>query len=452
MAQTRSRWSGWVVGSLVVAGLLSGGWFLYGRKDPEAAQTAKHPEKKEVVVTVAPVTLRHLTRTVSVVGSLYGRDEVTVTPKVEGRVIRIHKDVGDLVKPGDLLLEIDPTDYRLAVNEAQRALELELAKLGLKELPSTIDVNALPSVERASVMEKNAGSRRDRPARLGLKGAATTEDNEQAQTDYAVARANRLQAAMDAETTLASARQRQAALATAQQRLKDTRIVAPYPSDSTPAEGVLAATPNLKPAVEYVIFQRAVPEGEIVQTMVIPGVNSTLFKLAIVNPLKMQATIPERYRNDVKLGMEAELEVEAFPNLKFPGKVARVNPSVDRTNRTFQVEIHVPNEDRRLSAGSFARAVIRTRLDDKACTVPEEAIVSFAGVTKVFTIKEGKAHAVPVQPGAALKLGNGDSAKTWIEVDGALTEGMPVVVAGHTRLAEDTPVRLREAAQEGAAK
>ncbi len=441
-----------MVGGLVIAGLLTGGWFLYGRKEPEQAHAAK-TERKEVAVSVAPVTLRSVMRKVSVVGSLYGKDEVTVTPKVEGRVVKIYKDVGDFVRPGDLLIEIDPTDYRLAVNEAQRALELELAKLGLKELPEgKIDVTALPTVSRASVMENNAASRRDRLSRLGNKGAATAEDSEQAQTDYAVARANRLQAILDAEATLAAARQRQAVLATAQQRLKDTRVIAPSPSDFRAVEGTDTATPNAKSSVEYVIYQRSVAEGEIVQTMVIPGVNSMLFKLAIDNPLKMQATIPERHRGDVKIGMEAELEVESYPGIKFPGKVARVNPAVDRANRTFQVEIHVPNDDRRLSPGSFARATIRTRVDDKARTVPEEALVAFAGVTKVFTVKDGKAHAVPVHPGPTLNLGNSDSIKTWVEIDGDLSEGSLVVVAGQTRLAEDTPVRVRDAAKEGIAK
>jgi len=55
---------------------------------------------------------------------------VTITPEVEGRVLKIHHDVGDTVRPGDTLLELDPADFRLAVAEARRGLERELAKLG----------------------------------------------------------------------------------------------------------------------------------------------------------------------------------------------------------------------------------------------------------------------------------------------------------------------------------
>lgn len=84
------------------------------------ADTKSKPQAmaEAVVVTVDPVTARPLRRTVTAVGSLWGWEEVPITPKVEGRVVRVHKYVGDIVKPGDVLLEIDPTDYELAVNEA----------------------------------------------------------------------------------------------------------------------------------------------------------------------------------------------------------------------------------------------------------------------------------------------------------------------------------------------
>src|SRR5579872_3715 len=115
-----------------------------------AEQPAEAPARPErvVVVTAEPVTARAVRRTVPVVGSLYGRDEVVITGKVEGRAVRVHHDVGDVVKPGEPLLEIDPTDYRLAAAEAQRAIDLELAKVGLKELPGeNFDVTELPPVE-----------------------------------------------------------------------------------------------------------------------------------------------------------------------------------------------------------------------------------------------------------------------------------------------------------------
>jgi multidrug efflux pump subunit AcrA (membrane-fusion protein) len=437
-----------------VVGLGAVGFVAFGRSGtPTATVPEARAEKPAVAVVLEPVTARPVRRTVTVVGSLYGRDEVTVTPKVEGRVLKIHHDVGDVVRPGETLLELDPVDCRLAVAEARRGLELELAKLGLKELPvGPFDVQALPSVVRAAALVKNAAARRERLAQLG-NVVATAEERDQLNTDYEVARANHSSAILDAEATLAAARQRQAMLETAEQKLRDTRVVVPRPSDKLAPDG--------KPLeyAEYVVSSRSVTEGEIVQTMPIPGLNSTLFKLVIDRPLKLQAAVPERHRGEVRVGMSAELTVEAYPSQTFAGTVARVSPMVDRASRTFQVEIHVPNADRRLSAGSFAKAAILTRIDEKARTVPEEALVSFAGVTKVFVVKDGVAHEVPVKAGVSIDVPSEPrvsaaeprasargGARTWVEIEGELPLGTLIVTAGQTQLADGTAVRVREGA------
>lgn len=102
----------------------------------------------EVPVTVAAVETRPVQRRVSVVGTLHGFERITVTPKVEGRIDTLHFDVGDRVKPGIVLVELDPTDYRLAVEEAQQSLNQELSKLDLqKSPPIDFDVEQLAAVE-----------------------------------------------------------------------------------------------------------------------------------------------------------------------------------------------------------------------------------------------------------------------------------------------------------------
>lgn len=427
------RWGRAVWPLVAVAAAAVGVWWVagrgaFGRATTEAEPKSHKKEPRAIAVTVESVTARPLRRTVAVVGSLYGREEVAVSPKVEGRIVKIHHDVGDAVRPGDLLLEIDPTDYRLAVEENQRALELELAKLGLKELPTTsLDVSVLPSVARAAAQEKNAATRRDRMRRIG--GGASAEDRDQADTEHAVARANYQQAILDAEATLAAARHRLASLETSRQRLRDTRIVVP------------ACETGSGPA-EFAVCARTVSEGEIVRTMPF-GDQQAMFRLVIDRPLKLKATVPERHRGEVKVGQNAELTVEAYPGRLFAGTVSRVNPTVDRTSRTFQVEILVPNAQRQLSAGSFAKVAIVTEADASAQTVPEEAVIDFAGVTKVFTVSDGRAREVKVRIGEALRIDDGPLVRTWVEVDGDLPAGAAVVTSGQSKLADGTPVRVR---------
>lgn len=425
-------WLGWLL--VAVAALAIGGWWIaghrvFGGSGTEAEKKSPKKEPRVIAVTVEPVTPRPVRRDVTVVGSLYGREEVDISPKVEGRIVKIRHDVGDRVRPGDVLLEIDPTDYRLAVEENRRALELELAKLGLKELPAgAIEVTSLPSVMRAAAQERNAAARRDRMRRVG--GAASVEDRDQADTDHAVARANYQQAVLEAEATVAAARHRLAALETARQRLRDTTVVVP-PCD------LGGGGPG-----EFAVCGRSVSEGEIVRTMPF-GEQQSMFRLVIDQPLKLKVTVPERHRSEIKVGQQAELEVESYPGRTFTGKVSRVNPSVDRASRTFEAEVLVSNEDRLLSPGSFAKCAVLTQVDAAALTVPEEAVIDFAGVTKVFTVIDNRAHEVKVRVREVIQVGTGNDLRTWVEVEGELPTGSMVVTSGQSKLADGTPVRVR---------
>jgi RND family efflux transporter MFP subunit len=279
---------------------------------------------------------------------------------------------------------------------------------------------------------------------LRLGTATAVEDKEQAEADYEVARANSRQAVLDAAATLASARQRKAVLQTALQRLKETKVYAPLPQAD-------AETLSPEP-VDYAVCQRSVSVGEMVWSMPsfpgMPSASSTLFKLIVDRSLKLQATIPDRHRGEVRVGQEVFLAVEAYPGERFVGRVARVNPSVDRASRTFQVGVHVDNPDRRLSPGSFAKAEIQTRIDSAARVVPEEAVVAFAGVTKVFIEQAGRARAVPVQTSTTQTLSGPAGPRTWIEVDGDLPDGANVVTSGHSQLADGTALRVRSTAAE----
>lgn len=394
-------------------------------------------EPEPVAVTVAPLTLRPFRRTVPIVGTFYGYEEVQITPKVEGRVRKVLHDVGDVVRPGEALLEVEETDYRLAVAEAQRALEAELAKLGLTELPpKEFDVGSLPTVVRADLLARIAQTRLTRLQRLRGTGASAQDELDQAQTDYNVAQATHKQMMMEAQATLATARHKQALLETARQRLSETRVLVP---DPTP-QRVRPDSSSRSHPVEYVVAQRMVSEGEMVRAF--PSVAA--FRLVMDRPLKLQAAVPERHVAAVKVGQPAEIHVESYPRETFHGTVARVNPTVDRANRTFQVEVNVPNEDRRLRAGSFAKAEVFTHEDAEVPTVPEESIVSFAGVTKLFVVKDGRAHAVEVQPGTRKEVTERGRTVTWVEIHGRIDRGASVVTSGHSQLAEGTPVRVRE--------
>jgi membrane fusion protein (multidrug efflux system) len=158
-----------------------------------------------------------------------------------------------------------------------------------------------------------------------------------------------------------------------------------------------------------------------------------LFRLVADNPIKFRPAVPERYISDIKLDQSVEVTVNAYPNDKFIGKIARISPQVDAVNRTFQIEVLVPNAKGQLQPGAFGKGSVQTYTDPNVTFVPLESVISFAGVNKVFTVKEGKAVETNVETG--IRRGN------YVEITKGLSGQVEVVVSGASKLANGVPVQ-----------
>jgi RND family efflux transporter MFP subunit len=367
------------------------------------------------------VAHRFVQRTVEAVGTLHGFEEVAISAKVEGRVRRLLRDVADRVKPGELLLEIDPTDYELAVRQADKALHVELAKLGSQELPEPgFDVTKVPSVLQARARMENAQVRMQRAQTAGV--GASREDLADKTADYRVAEAEYQNQILLTRAGLATVQMKHEALAIARQQLKDTQISGPTPT---------LAVPGAENGVTYVVTHRPVAEGSFVR----PG--TEVFRLVIDRTLKLRVPVPERYSPEVRLGQKADVHTAAYAH-PFAGTVTRINPAVEPATRTFEVEIQIPNPDGVLKPGGFAKAAILTRVDQDAVTVPLAALSNFAGITKVFVAEDGKAKEVQVTLGV--------QTTEWVEIaKPALPRGAQVVTSGQSALADGSAVTVRQA-------
>jgi multidrug efflux pump subunit AcrA (membrane-fusion protein) len=417
--------------SLVLAAVLLGTAFLMfgsgaftGRaRDPLPPDNpgASH-HSGEVSVTAEPVAVREVQRALEVVGTLRGFEEVALSPKVEGRVLRIFHDVADRVGPGEPLLEIDPTDSDLAVRQAEKALGVELARLGLEQPPAgDCDLNKVPAVVQARTRMNNAQLRLERARQLLGQQAATAEEVTDKTAEFRSLQADFDGQVLVARAGLATIRMKQEALAAARQQRADTLVRTPVPT--RPVPGAESA------GVSYAITARAAAEGSYLK----PG--TEVFRLVIDRTLKLRAAVPERFGEEIHLGQKADV-FAATSSKKAEGVVARINPSVDPGTRTLEVEIHVPNADGRLKPGGFAKTAILTRRDEAAVTVPLESLVRFAGVTKIFLLEDGKAREVQVTPGV--------QSTSWVEVAlPSLPRGAVVVTSGQSALADGTPVKVR---------
>jgi multidrug efflux pump subunit AcrA (membrane-fusion protein) len=398
---------------------------------------------RPVAVTVDAVTRRPVVRTVEMVGTLKGWEEVTIGSKRTGRVATIRHDMGDRVAPGEPLVELEVVDAAMALQEAESRLLSELAKIGLslQEAEGFVEkfgvseqlirgeqvqaaIDRVPAVVQSRVAREKAQSDLNRQRQLTQRGASSFQELQDLEIAFRNAEAAYGNARVTAQSVIASAVSSYIARRQAQQFLDDLTIRTPVPS-AAPA----VAT---KAPLVYAITKRVVSEGQMLRE------GDPVAELAILNPLRLWANVPERFSGEVANGQDVEVRVVAYER-PFAGKVTRINPAVDPVSRTFQVEVAVPNDEGLLRPGGFAKASVITRRDDGALVVPRESIVRFAGVTKLFVL-DGQA---PKQTARAVNVTTGLEGEGWVEVNGSLQEGQAVATTGLTQLANGTPITVR---------
>ena len=224
-----------------------------------------------------------------------------------------------------------------------------------------------------------------------------------------------------ANSTAAAARLRNAELAIANQRLRDIVICAPTPTMET------AATANQT----YSITERLVSEG----TLVRPG--TEVFRLVLGHTLKLKLAVPEAYSNDVVVGQSVEVLTGSILKPAV-GTIARVSPAIDRSTRTFVVEVDVPNQDGLVKSGGFAKARILISMDENATTIPLAGLYSFAGIHKLFVIQDGIAREIRVTLG--------EQTRDWVEITTPqLPKDSVVVTSGQRLLSDGIGISVREA-------
>lgn len=340
-----------------------------GRASDDAA-SARKPVRAKVVKVVT----RDLPRNIDAVGSLFPFEEVTVSSEVDGRVDQVFVDVGDFVSSGRPLVRIAPVELRLALDQQRAALRQIEAQLappeGSGELESEKDA---AEVKRAEADRTDAEQKYQRARELLDEGLISKGSFDEAEARYDAARAGYDMAVQNVQNLRAQAAQRSASVALADKKLRDTEIVAPF-------------------------------AGHVKERMVSPGqyvkVQTPVMVIVDNDPLRARLKVPEKMAGWIAVGQAVKVQVEAYPDRSFPGKVSRVNPSVDPQTRSFDVEALLDNKDALLKPGFFARAAIVSNHVDRALLVPQEALRYLYGVYKVYAVSQRSLKETEVKLGA----------------------------------------------------
>jgi RND family efflux transporter MFP subunit len=333
-----------------------------------------------------------LGRTVVVSGTLAAHEKATLATKVAGRLQSLAVDLGSRVRRGQLIARIDPTDYQLRVQQAEAALQEARARLGLgMDDGDRVDPAGTGTVRQAAALLDQARGQRARMSKLFEEGLVPRAEFDAAEASYKVAESRHQDALEEIRGRQATAAQRRADLALARQQLQDTGVHA---------------------AFSGVVQQRRANVGEYL------AAGAPLVDVVMIDPLRFRAEVPERESASVRAGQTVRISVDGAAG-EYAGRIARLSPAITEGNRVLVVEADISN-DGALRPGSFARAQIVTDASTTAVTVPSGAVVTFAGLEKVFLVVKGKAAERPIT--------SGRRAEGWTEVVSGVAAGDEVVV------------------------
>lgn len=340
-----------------------------------SAQQVKPGDNKTArQVKTARVEQTPFGETVTANGTLAAFDQSTAGVKVAGRLSTISVDLGSVVRRGQMIAQIEANDYKLRVQQAEAALSQARARLGLSAdangTDDKVSVEQTGTVRQAKAQLDEARLNRERAVRLVEQGIVAKADFDTADATYKVAQSRYQDALEEIRNRQALLAQRRSELALARQQLADTGVYAPI-------DGIV----QLKRASVGEYLAAGAPVVDIVR----------------MNPLRLQAQVPERDAGTVHFGQNVRVSVEGDPKV-YLGQVKRLSPVIAQQNRMLMVEADVQN-DGNLRPGSFAKAEIVTNDAKMAVTVPNNAIVTFAGIEKVIVVQNGKALERPVTTG-----------------------------------------------------
>jgi RND family efflux transporter MFP subunit len=385
----------WVIVASVVLVALAGVMVFRGSgdADPQRGAAAGGPRqgggaggagmRAPMTVDIAPTTRETVSEHITVVGNLIGAATVEVVPKVSGRLQNVSVRLGDPVRKGQTLAQVDDREVREQVRQAEASFEVARATVRQREADLKFAQTAL---ERSrSLFSRNLLPRQT------LDDAEARSQAAEAQLDLARAQFNQSQA-----------------------RLDELRITLGNTVVASPVDGFVAKR-NLDPGA-------------------FASQNSPVVSVVDLSTVRMVANLIEKDAKRVHAGTDAAVEVDAYPGERFKGRVARVAPVFDPATRTAEMEIEVPNATGRLKPGMYARVNLTVGVRENALVVPRNAVVDIAGRRGVFIPHQNRAAFRAVQTGL--------QDENRVEITQGLEEGAHVITTGALALRDGDPIQL----------
>lgn len=345
-------------------------------------------------------------------GNIQAVTEAPILARATGYLKRRLIDIGDHVKEGQLLAEVDAPELMQQLQQARAALEQARA----------VQEQANASLEQGRANEQLARTTAERYAALVHRGAVSKQENDNYQAQHAAQRAN----VLALEKAVSASRSSVSASAANVARLTEVeghqRVTAPFSG---------------------VVTVRNVDTGALVNEG-----STLLFRIAQTSRVRTYINVPQAEAAGMKVGTKAVIKVPDLPSKEFTGTITHTADALDPSSRTLLAEVQVDNAAAQLMPGMYAQVFFRTPRREPPVIVRAEALLIRAQGPQVAVVRpDSTIHIQKV----VLGRDSGES----VEVMSGLKEGDEVVINAGDRVTEGVRVKavlMKTPAGRGAAK
>jgi HlyD family secretion protein len=282
----------------------------------------RNGNKNSMAVQTAPVSRQDIVVDVEATGVIQPINTIQVRSKASGQIIKMPVELGSVVKPGDLLVQIDPRQVQNSYNQSVAALQA---------------ANANVTVTKAQL---------DRALQLEKEGVITAPDLETAQLNYANARSQQ---------------------ATATTNLENAKIALEDATITAPSAGV--------------VIEKDVSQGQVIASATnSPSGGTLLLQMADLSQVMDSTLVSESDIGHVRPGQQAKVKVDAYPNRTFTGAVEKITPqaTVQQSVTMFPVLVRLANNDGALMPGMNSDVSVLVAQRDDVLSIPNDAIRSLS--------------------------------------------------------------------------
>jgi RND family efflux transporter MFP subunit len=370
--------------TLFCAAIFFAAWLPKRSAQRELAAGAQAAEGAVLRVQVVTPSVRTSERDLALPASVHALEETLIYPRASGYVRKWNVDIGDKVREGQVLVEIDTPELDQQLDQARAQL-----------------VQAEAGLIQATANRTYSNTTLQRYKELAPRGVASQQELDQKRAQSAVDEANVNVAEAAIEAQRANVRR-------LVQMKSFSRVASPF-----------AGTVNV----------RTIERGALVSPA------TAMFKISATDPVRVFVQVPQDVAASVRADSLARVSVREHPGRFFEGRVARTAGALDVGSRTMNTEVRVPNPNNELLAGMYAEVALTLSSSHRVLQVPATAVMNDArGLRVAIVTTEQKLHIVAV----TIERDTGAT----IEIASGIQEGDRVVKLGSAELVEGRPVEI----------